>query len=328
MIDLKDMRVLVTATSFGNAAPELKMNLESAVGEVIYNPFGRPLTSEELMDRVKSVDGIIAGLDDFTGEVLQSAERLKIVSRYGVGVDRVDLREAARCGVVVTNTPGANAVAVAELAIGLMLALVRNLCEANQATHSGEWPRITGSGLRGKTIGLFGIGAIGKAVAERLYHFGCKLQATDPAIDDEEAKKNNIKLVPLDVLLAEADILSLHVPATPDTIGIMNRQALTRMKQGAFLINTARGELVDESDLKDALDSGHLGGAALDVYSEEPPKEGHPLMGHPRVILTPHMAARTDDAMNEMGRISLEQCLAVLRGQRPDHVVNPEIYSR
>ena len=326
MVDLKHMRVLVTATSFGNTDPSLKKTLESAVGEVIYNPFGRPLTTEELILRIKPVDGFIAGLDDISGAVMQAAERLKVISRYGVGVDRVDLHEAARRGIVVTNTPGANAVAVAELTIGLILALSRNLCEANQATHQGQWPRVTGIGLRGKTVGLVGIGAIGKEVAMRLFGFGCRLLATDPAIGKIDAEKMNIQLVSLDELLSQADVISLHIPATPATAKMINRQTLNRIKPGAFLINTARGELIDETALKEALDSGRLKGAALDVYSEEPPAKDHALLRHPQVIMTPHMAARTDEAMNQMGKIAMEECLTVLRGQRPVHVVNPETY--
>ncbi len=327
MIDLKQMRVLVTPTSFGKADPGLKTTLEATVGEVIYNSAGRPLTANELIARVKKVDGFIAGLDEITASVIEAAECLKVISRYGAGVDRVDLAAALRRGIVVTNTPGANAVAVAELTIGLMLALLRRLCEANDATHQGEWPRHTGMNLRGKTIGLVGLGAVGREVALRMQSFACRLVATDPVIEPRIAQTIGVHLISFDELLAESDVVSLHLPATSLTKKMMNRYTLNRMKSGAYLINTARGELIDETALTEAIEANHLAGAALDVFSQEPPRKDHPLLQCPNVILTPHMGARTDDAMNQMGSIAMQDCLAVLRGEHPSNRVNPEGYT-
>ena len=276
---------------------------------------------------IKDIDGLIAGVDDINASVIQAADRLKVISRYGSGVDRIDLAEATRKGVVVTNTPGANAVAVAEFTIGLMLALARDLCEANQAAHRGHWPRFTGINLRGKTVGLVGLGFVGREVAQRLQNFGCRLLATDPAIDPGAARAIGVQTVSLDELLSESDFVSLHLPASAATAGMINRGTLSRMKPGAFLVNTARGELVDEAALTEALAAGRLSGAALDVFSKEPPGKDHALLQFPHVILTPHISARADDAMNQMGWMAMQDCLAVLSGERPLHVVNADVYS-
>jgi len=324
--ELINKRILVTSTSFGKVDTGLKSSLEAAVREVIYNPFGRPLTASELIPLIAEIDGFIAGVDEIDADVIQAAAGLKVISRYGTGTDRVDIDAATQKGIVVTNTPGANAVAVAELAIGFMLSLARNLCQANQSTHQGEWARYSGISFREKTVGLVGLGFIGREVAKRLKSFGCRLLATDPVVEPEVAKTLDVELTLLEDLLSRSHFVSLHLPATASTTGMINRETLTQMKPGAFLINTARGELIDETALEEALTSEHLGGAALDVFSKEPPGKDNNLLQLPQVVLTPHMASRTDDAMNQMGRIAMQDCLAVLRGERPQHAVNPHVY--
>lgn len=326
--DLRACRLLVTPTTFGKQDPRLRQDLESRVGQVRYNPESRPLTAAELMPLVADIDGWIAGLDEISADVIAAAPRLKVVARYGVGVDRVDIAAATRAGIVVTNTPGANSVAVAELAIGLMLALGRRLCQADRATHCGEWRRYSGVGLRGKTVGLVGLGSIGREVAARLAGFGCRVVAADPYVRPEAAAGLRVRLVELDELLASADFVSLHPAATPETTGMVNAGFLGKMKAGAYLVNTARGELIDEAALQQALESGRLAGAALDCFRREPPAADHPLLRLPQVIATPHMGAHTDDATDTMGRMALAACLAVLRGERPAHVVNAEVFKR
>jgi len=324
--DLSGCRVLVTPTSFARGNPALKSMLENTVGVVEYNPFGRPLASAELGELLKDADGLIAGLDQIDAPALAAGRRLKVIARYGVGVDRVDVAAATRRGIVVTNTPGANSAAVAELAVGLMLALGRRICRANQAIRGGEWPRYGGIGLRGKTIGLVGFGSIGREVASRLASFGCRLLAADPYVQPDAAAGFPVSLVPLDDLLAASDIVSLHTAATAATAAMVNTGFLNKMKPGALLINTARGELIDEAALRQALEKKQLAGAALDCFCEEPPQPGHPLLQMPQVIATPHMGAHTDEAVNAMGRMALDACLAVLKGERPAHIVNPEVY--
>jgi phosphoglycerate dehydrogenase-like enzyme len=243
-------------------------------------------------------------------------------------VDRVDVEAATRKGVVVTNTPGANSVAVAELTIALMLSLGRRICAAHEATRSGEWPRYSGVGLKGKTVGLVGFGAIGREVASRLKAFGCPIVVADPCVGSDCADTYGVGLAPLEELLVASDYVSLHASLNASTSGMVDRSFLMKMKQGAYLVNTARGELIDEEALREALERGHLGGAALDCFREEPPGPDHPLLRLPQVIVTPHTGSHTDEATNAMGWMSLKACLAVLSGERPSYVVNPEVYER
>jgi len=317
MTDLKLCRVLVTPTSFGRHDPHLKRQLEEAVGEVTYNPTNQPLSSTELRELLPGCHGYIAGLDTIDRPALEAADRLKVIARYGAGVDRVDLAAAKEKGIIVTNTPGANAVSVAELAVGLILALARALPAANAATKAGEWPRLSGISLEGKVAGLLGFGAIGKQVARRLAGFDCTIMAYDPIADAAFAQAHSVQLCPMDEVIRQADFLSLHLPALPETQGMVNRSFLGKMKPGAYLINTARGELVDDAALLAALQGGHLSGAALDVFATEPPAAGNPLLALPQVIATAHMGAHTDGAINAMGRMALRDCLAVLGGQEP-----------
>jgi D-3-phosphoglycerate dehydrogenase len=321
MSDLKNCRILVTPTSYGKHDPALRTSLETVVGEVIYNPYGRPLTSAEVRNLLPGIDGYIAGLDVIDRAALAAADRLKVIARYGVGVDQVDVEAAHERGIIVTNTPGANAVSVAELTIGVILAAARSIPLANETTHAGEWRRFSGVSLQGKTVGLLGFGAIGRQVALRLAPFGCRVLAYDPFVDAETAHVHHCELRPLDEIIAEADFLSLHLPVLPETRGLINAERLAQMKRGAYLINTARGELVDEAALFEALQSGQLAGAALDAFSVEPPGADHPLMLLPQVIATPHIGANTDGAASAMGWGALKDCLAVLRGEAPKHRV-------
>jgi len=319
--DLKKYRVLVTPTTFGLYDKRLCQELEATVGKVIYNKRGRPLASSELQELLPGCDGFIAGLDRVDSTALESADRLKVIARYGVGVDNVDLETAARKKITVTNTPHANAVSVAELTIALLLSLARSIPEAAASVRDGEWPRLHGRVLEGKVIGLIGFGSVGKAVARRLQPWQLTLLGCDPFGDKVVAQSLDVWLVEMEELIREADFVSLHAPLLGETRRMVNADFLSRMKRGACLINTARGELVDEDALLVALDSGQLGGAALDVYEHEPPAADSQLRRHPRVIATPHCGAHTDGAADGMGRQSLQDCIAVLRGENPLHPV-------
>jgi D-3-phosphoglycerate dehydrogenase len=328
LIDIGACRVLVTATTFGSQDPALRAELERAVGAVRFSREKRPLSAVELRDMVGGVDGWIAGLDEIDASVIAAADRLRVIARYGVGVDRVDLAAATAAGIVVANTPGANSAAVAELTLGLVLALARGICAANAAVREGGWPRIAGVGLAGKTAGLVGFGAIGRESARRLAAFGCRVLVADPCVPAEAVAGCGGHRVPLAELLPASDFVCLHAAATPATAGMVDAAFLARMKPGAFLVNTARGELIDEAALAESLESGHLRGAALDCFRKEPPGAEHPLFRLPQVIATPHTGAHTDEAVNAMGRMALAACLAVLRGERPAHVVNADVYAR
>lgn len=316
-MELKKATLLVSPTSYGKNESRLKTDLEEAVGKVFYNPTGRPLTSEEVGNLLKEVDGYIAGLDVIDRAALEKATRLKVISRYGVGYDNVDLTAAREMGIVVTNTPGANSVSVAELALGLILALARQIPEASKAVQQGNWPRLSGVTLEGKTVGILGLGAIGKQLSRRLAGFDCQILAYDPFADQDFAAKNNICLMSIDEIIAQADFVSLHLPLLPETRELVNARFLGKMKKGSFLINTSRGEVVDEAALSAALQSGHLRGAGLDAFSPEPPDPANPLLHLPQVIATPHLGAQTDGATSNMGWIAMKDCLAVLRGEAP-----------
>jgi D-3-phosphoglycerate dehydrogenase / 2-oxoglutarate reductase len=326
-MDLRACCVLVTPTTFGMQDPALRSELEQTVGDVRYSPEKRPLTASELASLVNGIDGWIAGLDEIDASVIAAADRLKVIARYGVGFDRVDVAAATRRGIVVANTPGANSAAVAELTIGLMLALARRVCQANQAVRSGQWPRISGVGLAGKTVGLVGFGSIGQEVARRLSAFGCRVLVADPYVSPREVSGCGAILMSLDALLPVSDFVCLHAAATPVTTSMVNESFLQIMKPGAFLVNTARGELIEEAALAQAIESGRLRGAALDCLRKEPPGIDHPLLQLPQVMVTPHTGAHTDEAVNAMGRMALDACLAVLRGERPAHVINPAVYT-
>jgi phosphoglycerate dehydrogenase-like enzyme len=326
-MDLRACRVLVTPTTFGIQDPALITRLEQAVGEVRYSPVKRPLAALELTSLVKGIDGWIAGLDEIDASVVAAADRLRVIARYGVGFDRVDVPAATRRGIVVANTPGANSAAVAELTIGLMLALGRRICPSNQAVRDGQWPRITGVGLAGKIVGLVGFGSIGRETARRLAGFGCRVLVADPYVRPDAVTGCGACPASLDELLPISDFVCLHAAVTPATAGMVDDSFLHKMKPGAFLVNTARGELIDEEALRQSLVSGRLAGAALDCFQKEPPESDHPLLQLSQVIATPHTGAHTDEAVNAMGRMALDACLAVLRGERPLHVVNPDVYT-
>jgi D-3-phosphoglycerate dehydrogenase len=321
--DLKSMRVLVTPTSFAKHDPRLTQVLEETVGEVVYNPTSRPLTSAELRDLLPGCDGFIAGLDVIDRDALDTADHLKVIARYGVGVERVDLQAAQARGICVTNTPSANSNAVAELTLGLMLALARQIPTAVTTTRAGEWQRLSGVSLEGKTVGLIGFGNIGRAVARRVKAFETTVLAYDPYPNTAAVAALGVQLTPLDDLLPAADFVSLHLPVVPETRGMVNTAFLAKMKRGSYLVNTARGDLIDEAALLAALESGQITGAALDCFTVEPPGADNALLHLPQVIATPHSGAHTDGATNAMGWGALENCLAVLRGEQPLNPVTP-----
>ncbi len=308
---LSDCIVVVTPRSFGMHDESLRSELEREVGEVRYRP--GPLCAEELASIIADADALLAGLDDIDASVFERAPRLRVIARYGVGVDRVDLKAAAAHGVVVTTTPGANANAVAELTIALMLTLARPLVTGLERVRAGEWPALQGIEVAGRTLGLLGLGRIGGLVAKKATGLGLRTIAYDPYVSAGEIDE----LVDLDTLASESDFLSVHAPLTTETRGIVGRTLLERMKPDSVLINTARGELIDEDALVWALDHGPLRAAALDVLAHEPPPADSRLLRRDDVLITPHIGPHTAEATTAMGRIALDEVLAVLSGQPP-----------
>lgn len=321
MKPLNECKVLVTPTSYASHDESLRTTLEEKVGEVVYNKTGKPLSSAQLQDLLVGADGMIAGLDEIDAAALAVASDLKVVARYGVGYNNVDLEAARRRQVTITNTPGANARSVAELTITLILSLLRPVLPAVKGIRAGAWPRFKGFSLEGRVVGLIGLGAIGKETARKLAGFDCEILAYDLFQDEAFALEHQVRFMSLEELLAKADIVSLHLPGIPETVGLVDEKFLEQMKEGSWLVNTARGELVDEDALVRALQSGKLRGAALDVFQQEPPGEDNLLIQMEQVIATPHMGAHSDSATNAMGRMALEECLAVLQGMEPKYRV-------
>lgn len=310
------MKALISATSFlkpQNAAA--KALAESFFDEIVYNDLGVPLKGDELLSRLEGCDAYIAGVDYITADVIENMpQSVKVISRYGVGVDRVDLSAAKKRGIVVTNTPGANSTSVCELAFALMLAAARNISQLHAAVSAGEWPRSEGIELAGKTLGIVGMGAIGKRLAVRARAFEMNVLAYDPYFDKAFAKANSIGNAGLDELFQKADVISLHVPLNAQTHHMVNAERISQMKDGAILINTARGGLIDENAAAEAIKKGKLGGLGLDAFEQEPLTDS-PLKGLPHVIFTPHTGAHTAEAVAKMGSMSVQNAIAVLRGE-------------
>jgi len=246
--------------------------------------------------------------------LLEHARKLRVIGRAGVGVDNVDLDAATRKGIAVMNTPGANAVAVAEQTIGMMLAMARHLCRADALMHAGKWEKksLQGTELRGKTLGVVGLGRIGMEVARRARAFGMEVVAHDPFVSASVAKDQSIRMASLDEVYAAADYLTLHVGLTPQTTGMINAESLKKMKKGIRLVNCARGELVDEAALVAALQQGHVSGAALDVFVNEPLKDSS-LSSLPNVVLTPHIGGSTHEAQEAVGSQIAQQVKEYLK---------------
>ena len=313
-------KVLSAARSFGKVSTKPVKYLESQGFEVVFTDLPKPLSEDDLAGIIKGMDAVICGNDNVTKKVFQAADRLKVVSKHGVGVDRIDLEAAAECGVIVTNTPGANTEAVAELAVGLMFALSRQIVQAHSATKAGGWSRFVGMEIWGKNIGIIGLGRIGKAVARRMKALGGNVLAYDVMRDEEFAAEMQIEYVELDRLLGESDIVTLHTPVTEETENFLDRKRISMMKHGAYLVNAARGELVDEEALAEALGTGQLAGAALDVYRKEPP-EGSPLLKLNNCITLPHIGAYSREALERMGMMAAENVVAVITNGKPHNIV-------
>ncbi len=319
---MSQFRVLVTGHTFRRVSGDHVQRLTGAGCELIASPFPRAATETELLPLVGDVDAVLASTDAFTRRVFESAPRLKVVSRFGVGYDSIDVQAATDYGVWVTTTPGTNEHSVADLTVGLLLALARQIVPMVNQTRAGAWERAIGVELDGATLGLIGFGRIGRQVAMRARAFGTRVVIYDVVRDQGAAASCGASYVSLEQLLATADFVSLHAPATPETRGLINAGTLAQMKPSAYLINTARGDLVQETHLADALRQGRIAGAALDVFAAEPPEPANPLLGLPNVLPTPHIAGITAQSARRMAELSAENLLAALRGERPPYPVN------
>jgi D-3-phosphoglycerate dehydrogenase / 2-oxoglutarate reductase len=282
------------------------------------------LSPDELLSEVKGAAGlIIRSATQVTAEVLAAGDELVVVGRAGIGLDNVDTAAATERGVMVVNAPQSNVLSAAEHTVAMLLAQARNIPQAHAALVEGRWERSqwTGVELFDKTLGVIGLGRIGKLVAQRAHAFGMKIVAYDPFVSEERTRAISVDLMSLDELIEVSDFITLHVAKTPETVGLVNKELLARAKPGLRIVNVARGGIVDEADLADAIRSGQVGGAALDVFDSEPTTES-PLFGLPQVVVTPHLGASTREAQDKAGDTIAEQVELALNGDFVPFAVN------
>jgi len=323
------MKIFVSRKVPGSSLEKLK----SLPHELYISDLDRPLTTEEFVEKAKGADIILSLLTDrIDGEVMDAVgPQLKLISNYAVGFDNIDVTAATQRGIVVTNTPSDEVnEAVAEHTWALILSLARRIVEADEATRRGAYrgwePDVfLGVSLKGKTLGIVGLGRIGTMVAGRAAGFGMKVLYNKRSPDPDAEKELGIKFASLDELLAASDVVSLHVPLTDETKHLIRNETLYKMKKGSYLINTARGPIVNESDLVEAIRSGQIRGAALDVYENEP-NINPELIGMENVILTPHIASATWEAREKMCEQAVSAILDLLSDKKPQDIVNDEVW--
>lgn len=296
-------------------------------GGITFSANGQ-ISRADLLAAVADADAlVIRSAHKIDAEVLDAATRLKVIARAGVGVDNVDIPEATRRGIVVMNTPDGNTISTAEHTFGLILALARHIPQAHAILSTGKWDRkaFMGIELRGKTLGIVGLGRIGRAVAKRALAFEMTVIAVDPHLPADVASDLGVELVPADALYARSDIITLHALLTDETREMINRDSIAKMKPGVRIIDAARGALINEVDLAEAIKSGHVAGAALDVFAQEPPQPENPLIGLPGVVHTPHLAASTEDAQVVVAVDAAKLVVDALLNGVYNNVVNPSV---
>jgi len=320
-------KVLITARTMNEVGQHALHSLRDAGCELVTPPKPGPYPAEQLVKLLPGMDAVLASMDKFTAEVLSStdASRLKAISRWGVGYDAIDVPAATRQGIVVAYTPGLLDETVADFAFSLLLAIARRIHVGHPAMMQGRWEPAWGTDVHGKTLGILGCGRIGQAVARRASGFSMKLIAYDlkPSPD---AEKLGVRFVTLEELLAQSDFLSLHAALTPENHGLLNESRLRMMKPSAYLINTARGALVDEAALARALQEGRIAGAALDAFVTEPLPADHPLHHAPNVLLTPHLASFARETGERVSNAAAQAIIHLMNGTRPRWVVAPQVF--
>lgn len=302
------MKVLTTPRSYGKTDPAVFEMLEKAGLEVIRNETGGILDREAMKRLLADCEGVIVGVDPLDAQVMAAAPRLRAIAKYGVGVDNIDLEAARARGIKVSRTVGANAEAVADYAMTLMLAVARRAAAIDARCRRGDWGKITTRDISGGILGLLGLGAIGRLVARRAQGFGMTVMAYDPFWDEDYARANGIVKASPEEICARADVISLHLPLTEETRGTIGAPELAQMKPDAILINTARGGLIDENALLDALAAGRIYGAGVDAFAQEPPEDPR-WFTLENVVLGSHCAASTDGAARNMGRMATENLI-------------------
>jgi D-3-phosphoglycerate dehydrogenase len=323
-------RVLITTPYLRRDDREAISYLEGAGCELTfsyYDPDRPHRPAEELIEAAHGVDGILAGNDPWTRSVLEHLPTVRAISRYGIGYDRVDIQAATELGIAVANAPAGLDHAVAEFTVGLIIALSRHIVRVDRLVRQQVWSTVMGHNVAGATLGIVGFGAIGKQVARLLQGFHMRILAHDVVFDHAAAQELGVLRADLSHLLEEADIVSLHVPLLPATAGLIGEPELRCMKPTAYLINTSRGQVVEEAALVRALQDGWIAGAALDVVAQEPYRTG-PLLSLDNTILTSHIAGSSREADRACRLLACENLILLLRGERCKYVVNSEVYAR
>ena len=292
--------------------------------EAIEYFYETPLKEHQIIHYLKDVDAAVVGGENITREVIEKTKRLKIIAYFGAGVDKINLKAAKEKGIYVTNTPNANAISVAEFTIGLILNCMRKICFSHNQLRNKNWQLVIGSECEGKILGIIGLGSIGKEVAKRASHLGFNIRAFDIKYDYEFASKYDIKYISLDKLLSISDIISIHMPLNCRTIGIIDKTKINKMKNMSYLINTSRGEIVDEQALIEALELKIIAGVALDVFKNEPPSRKNKLFqfNSLRSITTSHVAAGTIEAANRIAEVTRDNVILVSKRQEPIFITN------
>jgi D-3-phosphoglycerate dehydrogenase / 2-oxoglutarate reductase len=308
------MRVLITTVPFGEVNRHPLDLLDKAGVHYVINPIGRKLREEELAEMAGDFDIIIAGTEPITANVINKAPKLRLISRVGIGLDSVDLIAAQKRNIAVSYTPDAPAPAVAELSIGLMISLLRYTHISDRIMRQGKWQRFMGRRISESTVGIVGVGRIGKKVIHLLSNFGCKIIANDLQPDMEFAKSYNVEWVTKETLYETADIITLHVPLTNLTKNMITSKEMALMKPDAVLLNTSRGGIICESDLAETLQHSNLGGTAIDAFEEEP--YTGPLIQEERCLLTSHMGSMSEDCRYHMELEATEEALRFIRGEK------------
>lgn len=318
-------RVLVTSFML-KPGGEVDRKLQAAGLETVYNIWHGKRDEDELIGILEGIDGAIVSIDPFTAKVLGTTDRLRVISRTGVGYDSIDVAAATRKWIAVCTTPGTNNLAVAEFAFALLLACSRKLPENLAEVRAGRWTRHQGLDLMGATLGIVGLGSIGKEVARRARAFGMRVLAFDPARDEAFAAEHAVSYTSLEELLRASDFVSLHLFLDASTRHLISAERLGLMKPSAYLINTSRGGVVDQEALAQALAEKRIAGAALDVFETEPLQDDSPLRKLDNVYLAPHVAGQTVGSAKAMGEMAAENVIRVLRGEKAVFAVNPELY--
>lgn len=304
-------KVLCTSRSFGREYKDPLDLLKDNGCEIIMSQFSRQLTEDELVPIVKGIDGIIVGDDEVSAKVIEASDVLKVISKHGVGVDNIDVASAKAKGIVVTNTPGVNADAVADLIFGMIICLARRIIESDKMTKSGEWLRICGVSVWSKTIGILGLGKIGKGVALRAKGFNMKILGYDIIEDKDFNKMHSVTFCGTDEILTKSDFIVIACNLTEDTKGMIGEKEFRLMKNTGYIINTSRAEIVNQNALLNALREKKIAGAGIDVYEKEPPIND-PLLKLGNIITTSHIGAYTKEAIKKMGDIAAQNTLDIL----------------